>query len=358
MTAMKRLHDVSKRWAIVVLAVSLVVLVGSRPGPERVRLTAEFNRAGLNIRAGDEVRLRGVPIGAIERIDTDREHFTARYVLAVDASAPVAADTGARIVPKTLFGDKYVELDPAEPGAPTVHDGAVIGPDRTAHITELEGVIDELTNAFTVANAPAFGAAMSAMAAGLGDGADLRELSEGFRAGGEEVAARREEIHRLLRAAPGLADAFRASTDDLVSAATDFGSVMQLLADGDDELRQMLASNAELLQRAGQLVADPRFGRITSDGLILTEIVRQHPGAIQEYLTGVPIYLQGLKDAVWYDNLLARVPNVLLGLPYVDAVGDLGDDNGGAGFGPDVQIISPEYQDPHLEIPPPEEGGE
>ena len=75
---MSRLHDLSKRWALVVLAVSLIVLLGSRPGPERLRLTAEFNRAGLNIRSGDEVRLRGVPIGAIERIDTERGEFTAQ----------------------------------------------------------------------------------------------------------------------------------------------------------------------------------------------------------------------------------------------------------------------------------------
>ena len=358
---MKRLHDLSKRWSLIVLAVALVAIVGARPGPERLRLTAEFNRAGLNIRAGDEVRLRGVPIGAIERIDTNRESFTAKYVLSIDPSAPVAADTSARIVPKTLFGDKYVELDPARPGAPTIGDGDVIGLDRTARITELEGVIDDLTGAFTAANAPALGAALSSMAAGLGDGTDIKELSEGFRAGGEEVVARREEIQRLLRAAPGLAEAFRASTDDMVSAATDFGSVMELLAENDDELREMLSANAELLQRAGKLVADPRFGRIVADGLTLTDIVRQHPGAVREYLAGVPVYLGGLADAVWYDNLLARVPHVLVGLPYVDAPGDLGDSGGGAGFGPDVQIISPEYPSPTFSVgevpPPPEDGG-
>ena len=147
----------------------------------------------------------------------------------------------------------------------------------------------------------------------------------------------------------------------MVSAARDFGSVMELLAENDDELRQMLSANAELLTRAGKLVADPRFQRIVSDGLTLTDIVRQHPGATREYFAGVPVYLQGLSDAIWYDNLLARVPHVLLGLPYVDAVGDLGDGGGGAGFGPDIQAIPPEYPDPHFTVgeqpPPPSEDG-
>src|SRR5207253_4584955 len=84
----------------------LLALWIHRPGPARMTVTADFNRAGLNIRAGDEVRVRGLPVGSVKTITTNRKDFSARYVLALDPSTPVAKDSGARIVPKTLFGDK------------------------------------------------------------------------------------------------------------------------------------------------------------------------------------------------------------------------------------------------------------
>ena len=78
---------------------------------------AEFNRAGLNIRAGDEVRRAG----RARRHASSASRSTARTSPPATCwrSTPatrVAADSGARLVPKTLFGDKYVELDAARDG--------------------------------------------------------------------------------------------------------------------------------------------------------------------------------------------------------------------------------------------------
>lgn len=347
---MSWLHGPVRRAVVAVLLLGLGSAVVRQPEPERLHAVAEFNRAGLNIRPGDEVRLRGYPIGSIEAIETDRPDFTARYELAIDPSVKVAADTGARVVPKTLFGDKYVELDPAEPGGPTLRDGDVIPVERTAHVAELEGLIDDLTLLFETADPVALGASISAFAEGFGNGEDLRRLSEGFTAGGEEVAARRTELHRLFRSMPGLAGAVERSTGDMVAAARDMGAVMELLASSDDELQEMLSSNAELLSRAGRLFGDPRLERIIADGLTLTDIVRQHPGALQEYFAGVPIYLEGLADAIWYDHLYAVVPHMLIGLPRIDAAGDLADGEDGNGAGPHIVMKPPEYQDPRIDL--------
>jgi hypothetical protein len=115
----------------------------------------------------------------------------------------------------------------------------------------------------------------------------------------------------------------------------------------------MLSADAELLTRAAKLVGDERLQRITADGLAITDIVLDHPGAVREYLAGVPVYLEGLNDAVWYDTLFAIVPHFFLGLPYVDAKGDLGDadpERDGAGIGPDIVIEAPEYPDPHIDL--------
>ena len=74
---------VARRLVAAVLVAGLVAAWLSRPGPDRMQITAEFARAGLNVRPGDEVRVRGVPVGTISSIDVDRDSFTARYTLSV-----------------------------------------------------------------------------------------------------------------------------------------------------------------------------------------------------------------------------------------------------------------------------------
>ena len=102
------LLPVLQRLALGLLGVGVVAALVSQPGPTRKELTAEFDRAGLSVRAGDEVRLRGVPIGRISAIEVDRETFTANYVLSVDEDAPIhagAQDALRREVRRARAGD-------------------------------------------------------------------------------------------------------------------------------------------------------------------------------------------------------------------------------------------------------------
>ena len=85
------LLPVLRRLTIGLLVVGVIAALTSQPGPDRKQITADFDRAGLSVRAGDEVRLRGVPIGRISSIDVSRDDFSATYVLSVDSGAPIAA---------------------------------------------------------------------------------------------------------------------------------------------------------------------------------------------------------------------------------------------------------------------------
>jgi phospholipid/cholesterol/gamma-HCH transport system substrate-binding protein len=159
-----------RRLVVSVLLVGLVAAWLGRPGPERMRITAEFARAGLNVRPGDEVRVRGVPVGTIASIEVDREAFTARYTLSVDADAPIAADTTAALVPKTLFGDKYVELQSASTAGELLRDGAHIPLARTSAPTEVQEVLDRLQPVLAEVDPVTFANVIASTAEGL-DGA-------------------------------------------------------------------------------------------------------------------------------------------------------------------------------------------
>src|SRR3546814_19853227 len=99
-----------RRLATSLIVVGVLAAWLGQPGPDRKVITVEFARAGLNVRPGDEVRVRGVPVGTIASIDIDEDAYIARYRLPVDPDAPIAPETTASLVHKTLFGPKSLEL--------------------------------------------------------------------------------------------------------------------------------------------------------------------------------------------------------------------------------------------------------
>ncbi|WP_235677844.1 MCE family protein [Mycolicibacterium sarraceniae] len=110
-------------------------------------ITAYFTSATA-IYPGDEVRVAGVKVGKIESIDA--QGTKAKLVLAVDRDVPIPANAEAVIVAQNLVGARYVQLTPPyEDKGPTMHDGAVIGLDRTAIPVEWDEIKTQLTRLAT-----------------------------------------------------------------------------------------------------------------------------------------------------------------------------------------------------------------
>src|SRR5438270_2326677 len=167
--------------ALLVVAVGVLGLRVLKPKQHVVLVKAAFAQAGLNVRPGYEVRVRDMPAGKIKDIKVNRGDFSAVYTLALDPAVPVAKDTHASLVPKTLFGDKYVALDPAEPGQPALANGDTIDRDHTRPPTEIQQVFDRVTPILQALDPPRFGATLSAISSGLaGEGDDLRRPTEGW----------------------------------------------------------------------------------------------------------------------------------------------------------------------------------
>ena len=110
-------------------------------GPKTI--TAYFPTATA-IYPGDEVRVSGVKVGTIERIEP--EGTQTKMILKVDRDVPVPADAKAVIVAQNLVAARYVQLTPAyrQGDGPKMGDGAVIPSDRTAVPVEWDEVKTQL----------------------------------------------------------------------------------------------------------------------------------------------------------------------------------------------------------------------
>jgi phospholipid/cholesterol/gamma-HCH transport system substrate-binding protein len=75
-----------------------------------IELVASFDSAGQGLIENSDVKMRGLNVGHVQSIDLVDGH--ARIVLFIDEGTDIPRSTVAVIRPKTLFGEKFVDLVP------------------------------------------------------------------------------------------------------------------------------------------------------------------------------------------------------------------------------------------------------
>ena len=332
-----------RRLVVAVLLAGMLAAWLSRPGPDRMHITAEFARAGLNVRPGDEVRVRGVPAGTISSIEVDRDDYTARYHLSVDPEIPIPADTTATLVPKTLFGDKYVELEGTSASVKRIVDGAIIPIERTSAPSEVQEVLDRLEPVLSEIDPVTFANVVASTAEALdGTGPDIASLVDALPDALAAIATNQQDLGRIFRAVPGIAGTLEERADQLIQVAEAFGTLAVTIDENEDELLRFVADTAELSSRAAELLSSEggRLDRILSDSLSVLGLVGEQPGAVGKLLGGAPRFVNGLAAATATGAFRAPIANfgVLNPGSLLDAKGAFGEAQGGSGFGPDVTI--------------------
>lgn len=176
----KKLAAVGMVAAIVaVFTLAVMQFSGSFRDTSPVSLTAA--RAGLVMNADAKVRLRGVVIGRVGRIEPDGGRVRLTLNMDTDQLRRVPANVTAQIRSNTVFGAKSVDLDiPADPSAARLRAGDSISADRVE--VELNTVFQRLVDVLAQVQPDKLNATLGALdtaLSGRGDriGQGLEDLS-------------------------------------------------------------------------------------------------------------------------------------------------------------------------------------
>jgi phospholipid/cholesterol/gamma-HCH transport system substrate-binding protein len=108
-----------------------------------VPVTLKSSSIGLQLPALADVKIRGVQVGDVRRIESTGDGATLFLAISPSEARSIPANVTARIVPKTLFGEKYVALQvPASPASRSIRSGDTITESRVA--IEVEKVLSDL----------------------------------------------------------------------------------------------------------------------------------------------------------------------------------------------------------------------
>ena len=130
----------------------VVILIGTFLGftkdipftkPFQVKATFE---SANSIRAGSPVRIAGVNVGKVKKVEASDGSDTSVVTLQLNKQAlPIHEDATAKIRPRIfLEGNFFVDLRPGSPQAPELSDGGVIKVTRTASPVQLDEVLTSL----------------------------------------------------------------------------------------------------------------------------------------------------------------------------------------------------------------------
>ncbi|MGW4651634.1 MCE family protein [Kitasatospora sp. NPDC004289] len=278
------------------LLAGLCVAVYRKAFSDESTVLLETNATGNELRVNADVKLRGVVVGRVSRIGADGER--ARLTLALDPArlAEIPAGVTARLLPTTLFGERYVALvpDTTATAGGALRAGAVIAQDRTADAAELEQVLDHLLPLLNAVQPDKLAATLSAVATALRGrgaqlGATLTELDAHLARLNPELPALNRDIAQLVTVSQAYGDA----APDLLQALTDFTTTSGTIARERAGLRALYASSTAAAGDVTDFLTRNRdtLIRLSADSRGTLEL-------LAEYAPAYPCTLRTLADFV------------------------------------------------------------
>jgi phospholipid/cholesterol/gamma-HCH transport system substrate-binding protein len=233
-------------------------------------VTVHVQRAGLQLLPGSDVKVRGLIVGDVERITSDGNGADLELRLDPDQAKQLPRNVTVRMLPKTVFGEKYVDL--LLPQQPEGHlaDGTVIGVDQTRTTLEIDQALNDLLPVLRTVSPvelnhtlTALGSALSGRGEQLGQTIDqLDHYLRGF-------DPQLPRLHHDLAALGAVTRTYAAAADPLISTLGNLTVTSDTIVAEHQQLEHFLtdvagaANNTHdlLLTNARNLIAVNRFAR-------------------------------------------------------------------------------------------------
>ena len=282
------------------------------------------NTNGLYV--GDEVRILGVAVGAIEAIEPQPQNI--KVTFSVDARYPVPADVRAAVLSPSLVSARAIQLVPAYDGGPKLAAGAAIPQERTAVPVEWDDFraqLQKLTESLqpTTPGGPnAVGEFINSAAENLrGQGGTARDtvlkLSQAMSVLGDHSA----DIFSTVRNLQMLVSALSASSDLMARFNVNLADVSTVLSNTPDEIADATSGLDAAVTDLRGFIADNResLGTPVDRFTAITTALNDRRGDVKQVLHVAPTVFQNFMNI--YQPAQAAVTGIMALGNFANTVG-------------------------------------
>ncbi|MFD1148131.1 MCE family protein [Saccharothrix hoggarensis] len=278
--------------AVIALFLTLTVALYNDAFTQVVKVTLQTDRVGNQLQLASDVKVRGMIVGEVRGIRTSGDGAELELALDPEQVRHIPANVSARLLPKTLFGERYVNLVLPDDADEPLADGDVIAQDRSSSAIELERVLDDLMPVLQAVQPEKLATTLTAMSQALENrgeplGETLVQLDAYLGEFNPQLPALKDGISRLADVSNVYADA----APDLVQA----------LSDATVTSRTMVEQRENLLAMYGTLTTTSldlnNFLAVNRNNLIqLADVSRPTLELLAKYAPQYPCLLRGLAE--------------------------------------------------------------
>ncbi|GAB7142381.1 virulence factor Mce family protein [Mycobacterium riyadhense] len=219
------------------LAAGVIVAMRTAGETARTIVVAYFDNSN-GVFAGDDVRIRGVPVGKVLKIEP--QPLRSKISFWFGGKYKVPADAKAAILSPQLVTGRAIQLTPPYTGGPVMVDGAVIPQDRTVVPVEWDDLREQLQRLTELLKPTAPGGVSTL-------GALINTAADNLRGQGATI---RDTIIKLSQAVSALGD----HSNDIFATLKNLSTLVSALHDSADLLEQL---NHNLAAVSSVLADDP-----------------------------------------------------------------------------------------------------
>ena len=273
---------------------------------------AAFSEAG-GLKANDEVRVAGVRVGKVEKVELDGDHV--KVTFRIEEGAEFGKETRADIKVKTLLGAMYLSLAPA--GSGQLPEGGEIPVARTSSPYDVVQAFSGLAETSEDIDTDQLAQALTTLA-------DLtRNTPEEFQAAldgvsrlSTNVAAKSSQINELLGNLQNVAEVLDARDQDIIGLMRDSDVLFRALVKRRDAVHRLLVSTTTLSTELTKLVKQSRADlkpALTHLDTVVGVLNKNEDNIDNSLRLMAPFYrvfANTLGNGPWFDTYIQNIPPV------------------------------------------------
>lgn len=259
-----------------------------------VTVSVKTGEVGNQLDVKSDVKVRGLIIGQISDIRPTQNGATLELELDPAKAKMVPKSASAQLLPKTLFGERYVSLEFEDSSGPKLADGDVIPQDRTRSATELGASFEKLLPVLRAVQPQKLNSTLTAMSTALegrGDelGKTLAELGDYMGRFNPHLPELQEQFQQLAKFSNGFSevspdiaamlDNFRTNARTLVEKRQQLHSVYSSVTTSSRDLDAYLRANKNNFIRVGK-VSQPTLDLVAKYSPEFPCVTRQMANAL------------------------------------------------------------------------------
>ncbi|WLP92057.1 MCE family protein [Gordonia sp. NB41Y] len=210
---------------VVALFFTLTIMKFNKSFTDFTTVTLTTDAIGNALPANADVKARGVVVGEVRSVEPSPDG-TVDVELGLNPSmaAQLPTSTTARILPKTLFGERYVDLQVPTNGGPGLSDGDTIVTDKSGNAKEVQELFDKLLPVLQAIPPQDLNVTLTA-------------LSSALQGRGEKLGATVEDLNTIFSKVDDNMSALQGTVRGLASFSQTYSEALPDVIDALDNLR-------------------------------------------------------------------------------------------------------------------------